>query len=391
MDRSHLVIALVASFVGGCQCGNETGLDFDFPEPEQPIEGGPAPEEFGEWASVDVAPDGVQLTMSYFDPVATGVGFAVGAPEVGADGSATVTWRHERIDGYPSSDLLDDSDDVGRYTSQRTAPDGTVWVAYHDATNDRLEIAHRLGPEDWEEPVSVEGTGGRWASMALSPAGRPIIAHVDVPAAAVKITRLLEGGWRTDVVYEGRPQDALDDQGEPVTRPAGLSHTRLLARDGVEVVALYNEARQSLVVLEGSGNVFEAAEVDRTADVGEWPSIARAGDDLVVAYHDQENQDLKVAVRTGGTWSLEVVDDGPLRGADTEVFVNGDGALGVVYFDGHENDALVARREGTRWTLERLGADALAVGFHNEVVRAAGRTWAVSYNYTDRTPWVRAL
>ncbi|MEM6929499.1 MAG: hypothetical protein AAF602_21345 [Myxococcota bacterium] len=390
MDRSLWVAALLAPLATGCQCGNETGLNFDFPEPDIEIEGDPAPESFGEWASVDTAPDGVQLTMSYFDRKATAVGYAVGTPELGDAGAVSIAWRHERIAGYPSSNLQDDSDDVGRYTSQRTAPDGTVWVAYHNATNDQLEIAHRIGPLQWEPPVVIEGAGGQWSSMALDPAGRPVIAHVDEGAAAVKMTRLLDEGWRTDVIYEGRPQDALDGEGNPIVRPAGVSHTRLVARDGIEAIALYNSARQSLVVLEGSGNVFDAAEVDRSADVGEWPSIERAGDDLVVAYHDIDNQDLKVATRSGGTWSVELVDDGHLRGADTEVFVS-QGNVGVVYFDGFENDARVAMRERGQWTLDRVGADNLAVGYHNEVVKAGGRVWAVSYNYTDQSPWLRAL
>jgi len=386
-----LFAALFASLGAGCQCGNETGLNFNFPEPDPIlVDGDPAPEAFGEWASVDVAPDGVQLTMSYFDRANTAVGFAIGRPQAGPDGAATIEWRHERIEGYPANNLVDDSDDVGRYTAQRTAPDGTVWVAYHDRTNGQLKVAHRLGPSSWEAPVAIEGRGGLWADMTLSAAGRPIVVHVDDEAAAVKITRLLDDGWRTDVVYEGRPQDDLDDEGNPVVRPAGVSHTRIVARGETEAIALYNSARQSLVVLEGSGTVFEAAEVDRTADVGAWPSIERAGDDLVVAYHDVENQDLKVATRTSGTWSVETVDDGELRGADTEVFVR-DGNIGVVYFDGHDNDARIAVREGAEWTLDRVGADLQAVGYHNEVVKAGGRFWAVSYSYTDRAPWLKAL
>ncbi|MEO0605365.1 MAG: hypothetical protein AAF211_28300, partial [Myxococcota bacterium] len=59
--------------------------------------------------------------------------------------------------------------------------------------------------------------------------------------------------------------------------------------------------------------------------------------------------------------------------------------------DGFENDARVAMREGGQWTLDRVGADNLAVGYHNEVVKAGGHVWAVSYNYTDQSPWLRAL
>ncbi|MEN0062636.1 MAG: hypothetical protein AAGA48_10835 [Myxococcota bacterium] len=391
MQRSLWISALfLVPFGAGCQCGSETGLTFDFPEPDVEVMSDDAPERFGQWASVDTAPDGVQLTMSYFDPDNTAVAYAIGIATADEDGLATVEWRHERIDGYPTSELQDNSDDVGRYTSQRTAPDGTVWVAYHDNTNQQLKVAHRLGPGTWEDPVVIEGTGGEFASMALNPVGRPIIAHIDSDASAVKITRLLEDGWRTDVVYEGRPQDALDEQGNPIVRPAGLLHTRLIAQDGAETIALYNAARQSLVVLEGGGNEFEAREVDRSADVGLWPSLERAGDDVVVAYHDRENEDLKLATRTGGTWSVEVVDEGQLRGADTEVFIR-DGDVAIVYFDGFENDARLASRQNGTWALDRIGADDNAVGFHNEVVRAGGRFWAVSYSYTNGVPYVRAL
>ena len=63
--------------------------------------------------------------------------------------------------------------------------------------------------------------------------------------------------------------------------------------------------------------------VDSEGDVGKWPSMVHTGSELMIAYQDSANQDLKLARGSGTDWSIETIDSGDFRGADSEIFLNG--------------------------------------------------------------------
>lgn len=383
-----LLLVLPALLAAGCSCNSEQDLVFPKLEAEDPSD---APTDFGSWLSFDTAPDGQRLTMAYYDRDRGAVGYAVG--NVGAD--ASVTWVHERVDGYPASNGLDPGD-RGRYASQRTAPDGTVWVAFRDDGNHSLRVSHRTGPATWEESVVVDpGAGGdpdagHWASLQLGADGQPVVAHCDGGSTAVRLSRFDGSAWSTVELYKSSSVDWIDDQGVTQTRPAGVSHTAMLAAGGKEYVAFYDSAAGTLNLLEGTGTTFTHSVVDDDGDVGQWPSLWTDGSTLRIAYQDVANQDLKLATRNAGNWSVEVVDDGEMRGADTALFEI-DGQPAIVYFDGMDNDSWLAKQAGGGWQIERIGKDDGAVGFHNEVVQVGGLWFAGSYDFTAGTLFLKSL
>jgi hypothetical protein len=386
MVRKVLVAATVLA--GGCTCN---GTEYSFPQPDPPED--PvlaAPTSFGSWLSFDTSPEGERLTMSYYDRDRGAVGWAVGVPT-----GDTVTWLHEKVDGYPDDRGLDVRD-AGKYSSQRTAPNGTVWVAYHDATAGGLRVAHRIAPGTWAEPETADGGTalpgvGHYASLALDGQGLPVVAHCDNGNGAVRITRYDGTAWNTVQAYASRPVDAFDELGNPVTRPAGVAYTDVLVHDGEILVAVYDTASTSLHLLRGSGDVFEDEVVDDDGDVGSWPSLWTDGSQTWLAYHDVGREDLMFASREGdGQWVRERVDDGELRGADTAL-IERDGEPVIVYFDGMNNDQWLATRTGGAWQTAQLGGVDGAVGFHNEVVLAGGRLWAGSYDFTSDSLFLQPL
>lgn len=387
MPRSALVpLMILPMFLVGCNCNNNGSQDFTFPNGGPPP-GSIPPENFGSWLSFDVAPDDVRLTMAYHDLVLGGLGYATGVPN--EDG--TITWVHERVDGYPDQTGLNLTE-AGKYASQRTASDGTVWVAYQDSTMGALKAAHRLGPGNWElfEVDSGSGAAGTWASLQLTEDDKPVIVHCDANAAEIRMSRFDGTAWSTDVLFTSSDEEYVDGDGVAQTRPAGVAHTRLFIDGQQEYVAFQDLARQSLGFLEGNGSGFSHSVLDASDNVGAWPSIGKDGEDLVVAYHDVANQDLRLATRRGDEWSTEVVDDRDMRGADSEIFTN-EGSLSILYFDGYNSDILMAQREGTDWVVSVVGAEGRAVGFHNEIAFAAGKWWAGSYDFTSGSLFVQAL
>ena len=367
--------------------------DYTFPDAETPFVSAD-PGDVGSWLSMDTTPDGARLTMAYYDRVSEGLVYAIGSPL--DDGSWS--WTYEKVDGWPASNGLD-SGDRGKYASQATAPDGTVWVAYQDATNETLLVAHRTGGPVWEllSPMVV---GGAWISLALDGDGNPVIAHQVVEDGVLRVTRWDGANWISEDVLIGQPFDETTPEGVTVHRDAGAgAYARLAIVGGVEYIASYDSAQQRLVLLEGGRGAWTQTVVDgagatapgAVADAGAWPSLWVDGDTLHLAYQALGTQTLRFATRTAGAWSLETVDATPWRGSDTEVFSRG-GLPAVVYFDGYENNQILAERQTNgSWLIQKLAGDDAAVGYHNEVVTVSGQTWVGSYDFTHRGLALSAL
>ncbi len=353
-------LSIVVLVAAGCG-KNELSGDNKFPEVE--VEETTPPTSMGQWLSLDRSPDGSKLTMSYYDMDRSGLGYAVGTPL----GDGTVRWAHEPVDGYPESNGLD-TGKRGKYSSQKTAPDGTVWASEWDEGTGSLRVAHRLAPHTWEVQ-DVDPGGGKWTSLAIGADGHPFVAHCD-DEGNVRLSRHDGSAWSTETLF-------TSIEGE---QPAGVAYTAALVAGGKEYVAFSDLATGALHLMTNGEDELVVGTGGAT-----WPSIAVDGDTVWIAYQDAAAEDLVVAKRSGGgDWEREVVDDGKLRGADTAMFLDA-GQPVVAYFDGFENDLRVARLAGAAWSDEELAGDGVAAGFHNEVVEAGGFWWVGSYDYTNDT------
>lgn len=385
-DRSFriLVAASLAAGVGACKPSEYVV------EPYEVRDEAPGA-DIGSWMSMDLAPDGQRLVVSYYDRSAGGLGFGIGSVD---DATGEITWVHEHVDGYPGDDGLDRGD-RGKYTSMKVAKDGTVWVAYQDVTNGALLAAHRRGP-NWEVMTVDSGSGlrpqvGAWNSLAINENNDPVIAYYDVANGDLKVARFDDGTWTKDVVYEGQPWTG-DEGGESVTRPAAAGqYARLLIDGNIEYLAFYDGAKRNLNLLEGPRGSYRHTVITTEGDQGQWPSMMFQADTLHIAYQDVGEQRLKLASRQGGgTFSAQTVDFAPYTGADTEIFLR-EGRLAITYFDGRDNDMRLATQSGAAWVTEKLAGDDGAAGYHNEVVRRGSTWWAATYDYTKRSFSVKAL
>jgi hypothetical protein len=361
--------------IAGC------GSDQDFVSfvPDKTVPVVPPPESMGSWLSFDRSPEGERITMSYYDKDEGALGWALG----GIEDDGSITWAHERVDGYAADDELN----AGKYSSQKTAPDGTVWVAYQDVDSETLRVAHRTNPGVWEILV-VDGAGsapgvGHWISLALDAQGHPVIAHCDAASGAVRVTRTTDGKQFTSaVVYTSQ---------KVVEASAEVGYTSLFIVGASEYLAFQDVATGALHLLRGTGGSY-ADEVVDSGGVGAWPSVwADAAGQVRIAYQDVASQHLKYAEQApGGSWSVEVVDGADLRGADTALIDRG-GEPTIVYFDGYNNDQWLASRANGAWSTAKVAGDEGAVGYHNEVVIVGGRLFAGSYDYTADGLSVKAL
>ena len=379
------ILAVVAA---GCNCNSEYDVS------EAQVVSFDAPMDLGSWLSMDIAPGGDRLAVAYYDRDFGAVAFAVGTPT----GQTAVSWEHERIDGYTGDDGIDRGD-RGYYNSMKVATDGTVWVAYRDAGGG-LYAAQRTGPHAWTaEQVDPGATpynlGGAWASLDLTSANEPVIAHHEEGKGTLRVTRREGGTWSSVDAFTGDDFTEEDTDGTTFRAASVGKYARLLiGTDDKEYIAFYDEAQQTLNLLEGFGGSYTHRVVDDSGNVGAWPSMRLDGSTLVIAYHDVGEQDLKFARRDGddGVFEIHTVDEGEFRGADTEIFLNAEGMYSVVYFDGKDNDMMLASQVGTEsWDIEKIGEDGSAIGFHNEAVTMNGKVWLASYNYTARSLFLHSV
>lgn len=383
----------------GCSCHQ----DYTFPQADAPFESAD-PGDVGSWLSFDTDPSGSKLTMAYYDRVAGGLMYAIGTPDGASTTGGGFTWTYEKVDGWPASNGLD-SGDRGKYASQATAPDGTVWIAYQDVALHKLMFAHRTGGPVWETGVADE-VGGEWASLALDAGGNPVIAHQDPTTGALRVTRRSGDAWTTEEALVGQPWAGTDADGNPVARPAGAGRfARIETACGAPsgsadapdpctyYLASYDAAWQQLVLLEGHPGAWTKTIVDGAGaptpgavpDAGAWPSIRVEDDRLQIAYQDLGAQTLRLATRSAGSWTLETVDPTAWRGSDTEIFALDD-QTAIVYFDGYENNQILAVRQANgSWKIAKAAGDDGAVGYHNEVAVVAGEAWLGSYDFTHHT------
>lgn len=335
--------------------------------------------DVGSWLSMRTMSDG-SPAISYYDKDNSGLGFARGTL-----GSGSISWRPEQVDGYESGD-------VGKYSSMVVAADGSVWVAYQDVSAEQLKYAKRDPQGVWTVGVADDGGGsevGHWASIALDASGNPVIAHADLGEGALRVSRWNGSAFSSEVVYTGTDYAPVDTAEEAQEAAAG-EYCKLLVDGSTEYIAFYDRAWGALRLATRSGGSWSTEVVDDSGDVGQWPDLMLSGGKLYIAYQDVGNQDLRLAVGSPGSFATELVDGGDHVGADTALFTDGSD-LGIVYFDGADNDMKVAKGSPGSWKASIVGETGAAVGFHNETVESGGARYVASYDYTNKTVWFTAL
>ena len=255
--------------------------------------------------------------------------------------------------------------DVGSFSSL-VLRDGTAYIAAYNRTYGDLMIGHVTPPgviDNWEfvdgvpedvQPdnpqsrvrggISAPGDDvGRYASIALSPAGDPVIAYYDASHGALKYASFGVVRWQGQVVDQGTgtPQTGGDDFG----RYASLT----LTRDGRPGIAYYAEVARGASGKRESQLRFAQAKTAAPRTRDDWvittvetrplpevegtppPDVlpngialfcasARKSDDApVIAYYDRERGNLRYVEYDTATsrFGTPAILDGEAGGTDT--------------------------------------------------------------------------
>ena len=251
MNATRLVLLAGTLLIAGCQCNNDPQND-DTSPPDAPPE-----RDRGQWLSMDTMADGT-IVASYFDRGEDGLGVAFGTIT-----EAGTTWTYEEIEGFQDASGLD-SGNLGTHTSLVVAPGDVIWVVYYDISNATLRYARRHNTASgrtmdptaaWTTGVADVGGGarpdaGQWSSMALSPEGKPVVAHYDVGEQELRVTRWDGEAWGNQVEIVGQEYTLGDTGGSTKPADVGKFANLFIGADGTEYIAYYDDAWSRLMLAE---------------------------------------------------------------------------------------------------------------------------------------------
>ncbi|HET9328207.1 MAG TPA: hypothetical protein VFQ05_15680 [Candidatus Eisenbacteria bacterium] len=144
-------------------------------------------------------------------------------------------------------------------------------------------------------------------------------------------------------------------------------------------IGYWGGVRQDLNLASRSGGVWTVETADSTRALGLHTSLAAMPTgDVRISYYDATNGDLKLAARTAGVWSLEAVDTVGNVGLFTSIEVNGAGEPRVSYYDRSLGDLKYASRSGGAWTIETVDAGG-DVGSYTSLALDGGGNPAITY------------
>lgn len=272
--------------------------------------------------------------------------------------------------GEWGSEVVDDSPEVGQYTSLAFDSQDRPRISYWDQANADLKYAAWTGTAWAIQTVDSEGSvGSEYTSLQLDAAGRPHISYYDATNGDLKYAYWLPGteAWGTSVVDTG-------GEGGNV----GTYSSLRMDSTGNPHISYYDELYRNLKYASGQWNgtgwSWQIETVDNYGFVGRYTSLALdAGDHPHISYYHQPEGkaevilgDLKYAYwdPVAGAWQIEMVDGGP--GVDVGRFsslqLDSLGNPHIAYHNDTSGRVTYAHLDGGTWLTETVDATVLVLG-----------------------------
>ena len=273
--------------------------------------------------------------------------------------------------GEWGSEVVDDSPEVGQYTSLAFDSQDRPRISYWDQANADLKYAAWTGTAWNIQTVDSTGeVGSEYSSLQLDAGDRPHISYYDATNGDLKYAYRLPGqeAWGTSVVDTG-------DAGANV----GTYSSLRLDSAGNPHISYYDELNRNLKYASGQWNgtgwVWQTETVDNYGFVGRYTSLALDADDHphISYYYQPESQaevlpgDLKYAywdpVISG--WQIEIADDGGAAGDAgrfSSLQLDSAGNPHIAYHNDTSGRVTYAHLDGGTWLTETVDSTVLALG-----------------------------
>jgi len=119
-------------------------------------------------------------------------------------------------DGDWTTEVVDESAQVGQHNSTRLDSMGGVHTIYHDMENGRLKYGYKpdaLSAGGWqiEEADDASDNVGGWGYMLLDNLNRPAASYADLENWQLKFAWKLDTGWQHELVGDYETDPSLDE------------------------------------------------------------------------------------------------------------------------------------------------------------------------------------
>ena len=196
-----------------------------------------------------------------------------------------------------STETVDNTADVGQYTSLVLDASGNPVISHYDLTNSALKLTHCNDPDctgSDESTETVDNTAdvGQYTSLVLDASGNPVISHYDFTNSALKLTHCND----PDCTGSDESTETVDN-----TADVGQYTSLVLDASGNPVISYWDVTSTALKLThcndpDCTGSDESTETVDNTADVGQYTSLVLdASGNPVISYWDVTSTALKVA------------------------------------------------------------------------------------------------
>tara|TARA_B100000767_G_C19752391_1_gene531364 strand:+ start:22 stop:2322 length:2301 start_codon:yes stop_codon:yes gene_type:complete len=274
-----------------------------------------------------------------------------------------------------TTNVVDNSERVGGYSSLAVGDDGSIHISYHDKENNDLKYAIHDG-SGWTTQTIDDAVGGAgtYTSLAIDSLGN---VHISYRASGIHCLKHAmydqsTESWSVSIV-------TMDNSGE-------YSSLAIDSNDRLHI-SWYKNAGIDLKYAVYESGSWITSTVDEVGRVGQHSSLAVDSNGIPhISYYDDSNSNLKYATLNGSTWTQLTIDSGEDNvGTHSQIITDSSGNPHIVYFatGGNWQNAYGylkhASFDGNNWTISILDNSSYNIGSYVSIDLDSNNRFHVSY------------
>ncbi|MCC7211863.1 MAG: hypothetical protein E3K40_11590 [Candidatus Brocadia sp.] len=269
-----------------------------------------------------------------------------------------------------TTNIIDSTGYVGRYTSVAFETSGAVHISYYDTTNKDLKYATNVSGSWITSTLDSNGNVGLYTSIAVDTSDAIHISYYDATSDDLKYATNVSGSWVTST---------LDSNGN-----VGLYTSIAVDTSDVVHISYYDTTNDNLKYVTNASGTWVKTVLDSNGDVGMHTSIAVDSEHAVhISYYDYSDGHLKYATNTSGAWMTNTLDQGEDVGRYSSIAVDTSGVIHISYYDYDNGHLKYVTNASGEWVANTIDQNEDVGRYSSIAVGASGTVHICYYDYNN--------